>query len=73
VSSPCIEQFSNNSPVAMAASKQLIHMIAGKAISESLMQTTAERLAMQRDTAQCKEGIESFFEKRPANFVINSK
>mmetsp|Transcript_67 Transcript_67/g.150 ORF Transcript_67/g.150 Transcript_67/m.150 type:complete len:272 (+) Transcript_67:301-1116(+) len=63
------EHFARNGPGAVTASKELINAVVGKEIDEGLMFDTATRLANQRDTDECREGINAFFEKRQAAFV----
>ena len=59
-----------NSPSAIAASKDLIRAVAGKAINEALMMDTANRLADQRSSPEGIDGVTAFLEKRPAKWTI---
>ena len=43
---------------------------AGRAVDEDLMQDTAERLAVQRNSPEGKEGIAAFFEKRKPSWAV---
>ena len=52
------------SPAAIAASKELIRFVAHHSIDEAIMAGTAERIAAARASADGKEGIRSFLEKR---------
>jgi methylglutaconyl-CoA hydratase len=56
-------------PGAVRASKSLIGAVANKAITEELIHDTASRLSDVRATAECLDGLTSFFEKRPASWV----
>lgn len=56
------------SPEAIAASKELIQMVLSSPF-ETLEQKTAERIAKQRASAAGQEGMQAFFEKRPAKWV----
>lgn len=53
-------------PQARAASKDLIHAIANQPITPELIEDTAHRIASARATAEAREGIAAFFQKRPA-------
>jgi methylglutaconyl-CoA hydratase len=55
---------SMNSPKAMHSAKELIHHVANHAITAELGQKTAEHLANIRTSAQAKEGLQAFLEKR---------
>ena len=52
------------SPAAIAASKELIRRVAHGAIDQELIADTAARIAAARASADGKEGIRSFLEKR---------
>lgn len=60
--------FARNGPQAMSASKALIEAVEGRPIDQQVMLDTAERLAVQRDSPEAKEGITAFFEKRNPGF-----
>ena len=51
-------------PLAQLAAKQLIAAIAGRPIDEAVGEETARRIARQRATAEAREGIAAFLEKR---------
>lgn len=51
-------------PAAQAASKDLIAAVVGKPIDAAVMEETAKRIAAARATAEAKEGIAAFLEKR---------
>ena len=47
-----------------AAAKALIRAVAGQAISDELIEDTAHRIAALRATAEAREGLAAFLEKR---------
>ncbi|OGI61495.1 MAG: enoyl-CoA hydratase [Candidatus Muproteobacteria bacterium RBG_16_60_9] len=53
-----------NSPMAQSAAKELIYSVADHAIGDVLIEDTAQRIAKSRATAEAKEGIAAFLEKR---------
>ncbi len=53
-----------NSPAAQAAAKDLIDRVAGFPIDDKLIEETAQRIAKARATAEAREGITAFLEKR---------
>ena len=58
-----------NGPKAMESAKNLIQAVSHKSIDDELMEDTIERIAQIRSTAEAKEGISAFFEKRKPNWV----
>ncbi len=56
-------------PQAQFAAKNLIATVNGLPISESTDHVTAQRIARQRATAEAKEGIGAFLEKRQPNWL----
>ncbi len=53
-----------NGPMATRACKRLVHDVAGREISAELRADTARRIADIRVSAEGKEGIQSFLDKR---------
>ncbi|RKP45897.1 enoyl-CoA hydratase/isomerase family protein [Trinickia fusca] len=53
-----------NGPQAVRASKQLVQDVAGRALDEALIEDTAQRIARIRASAEGREGVTSFLEKR---------
>ena len=53
-----------NSPHAVRACKQLVQDIAGRELDEALIADTASRIARVRASAEGREGVASFLEKR---------
>lgn len=59
------------SPAAQSAAKELIHAVAGKPIGDRLvLDDTARRIAELRATAEAREGLAAFLEKRPAAWTV---
>lgn len=56
-------------PQAQAAAKHLIRAIAGKPMSDSLVDDTARRIAALRATPEAREGFAAFLEKRPPAWI----
>jgi methylglutaconyl-CoA hydratase len=57
------------SPAAIAASKELIRRVAHGAIDQNMIADTAARIAAARASADGKEGIRSFLEKRKPSWT----
>jgi methylglutaconyl-CoA hydratase len=62
------ETIGQNAPGAVAAAKLLIADIAGRPRDEVLVTETAWRIAEARATAEAREGIAAFLEKRPPSW-----
>ena len=60
------------SPAAHASTKELIRAVAGRRIDDDLIGDTATRIATARASAEGKEGIRSFLEKRKPAWVASS-
>ena len=60
-----VSQLLENSPHAMAASKQLVAAVAHRPIDESVLADVARRIARQRASREGREGVAAFLEKRP--------
>ena len=58
-----------NGPQALRACKQLVQYVAGKPIDEALRIETARRIADIRASDEGKEGLQSFLQKRPAQWT----
>ena len=61
------------SPAAIAASKELIRSVARGAINQHMVSDTAARIAAARTSADGKEGIRSFLEKRKPAWTLTGK
>ncbi len=56
-------------PAAQKEAKALIRMVAGRPIDNAVMEETAGIIARVRSTAEGKEGVAAFLEKRKANWI----
>ena len=62
-----------NGPMATRACKQLVRDVAGRAIDADLRADTARRIADIRASAEGREGIQSFLDKRPPAWLSAAK
>jgi methylglutaconyl-CoA hydratase len=60
-----------NGPQALRACKKLVQDVAGEPIDEALRIETARRIADIRASNEGKEGLQSFLQKRPAQWTQN--
>ncbi|WP_374307379.1 enoyl-CoA hydratase-related protein [Dongia sp.] len=58
------KQLLENAPEAMAAAKELVQFVASKPLGRDVIDGTAERIAKRRASAEGKEGLTAFLEKR---------
>jgi len=58
-----------NGPQAMAAAKELIALVAGRPVDAGLIADTAGRIADRRASAEGREGLSAFLEKRTPGWV----
>jgi methylglutaconyl-CoA hydratase len=58
-----------NGPAAVKACKRLVQDLAGEPISAALREDTARRIADIRGSAQGKEGVSSFLQKRAPSWI----
>jgi methylglutaconyl-CoA hydratase len=58
-----------NGPAAVRACKRLVQDMAGQSITPELRADTARRIADIRASAEGKEGVQSFLQKRSANWL----
>ena len=56
-------------PLAQKAAKDLIVAVNDKPIDDAVSEETAQRIARQRATAEAKDGISAFLEKRPPGWM----
>ena len=59
----------NNSPNAVKEAKRLVRDVAGRPLTAELIADTAERIADIRSSAEGKEGVQSFLEKRKPGWL----
>ncbi len=57
-----------NAPIAQTEAKNLIYAVAGREITDDLRADTARRIAERRASAEAKEGLSAFLEKRRPNW-----
>lgn len=58
-----------NGPQAMAAAKQLVRELGGRAITADAIDTTIERIAQVRTSGEGQEGIAAFIEQRAPSWL----
>ena len=58
-----------NGPRAMAAAKELVARVACSPIDEALIRDTAERISATRASAEGKEGLSAFLQKRKPDWM----
>jgi methylglutaconyl-CoA hydratase len=56
-------------PQAQVAAKALISAVSGRPIDDAISEETAQRIARQRATAEARDGIAAFLEKRPPGWL----
>lgn len=66
-----IEPLLAGSPSAQKAAKELIEAIKGRPIDEQTLEDTAQRIARQRATAQGRDGVAAFLDKRPPAWLAS--
>ncbi|MBX7249706.1 MAG: enoyl-CoA hydratase/isomerase family protein [Caulobacteraceae bacterium] len=59
----------NTAPGAVAAAKDLVRHVEGRAIDHALMADTAERIAARRVSDEGREGVRAFLERRRPGWV----
>lgn len=59
-----------NGPCAQAECKSLIRVVAGEAIDDATIEETTQRITRVRASAEGKEGLCAFLEKRKPNWLI---
>ncbi len=55
-------------PEAVAATKVLIREVSGRPVDDKLRRETADKIARVRASAEAREGLAAFFEKRPPDW-----
>lgn len=64
-----VKSLVNNSPNAVQQAKVLVRDIAGRAVDAALLADSAERIAQIRASAEGREGVASFLEKRKPSWL----
>ncbi len=64
-----VDKLLRAAPGAQTEAKELIRSIKFKAVSETVLRDTAERIAKRRASAEGKEGITAFLEKRKPSWL----
>ena len=62
-----------NSPAALAEAKRLLHDVSESALNAELIDDTASRIASIRASAEGREGVNAFLEKRPSSWASPAK
>ena len=65
-----VNQLMANGPQAVRLCKQLVRDVAHQPNTQSLRDETAKRIADIRASAEGKEGLQSFLNKRPPNWLV---
>ncbi len=65
----CVERLLANGPQAMRQAKILVREVANRAITESLLQHTSERIASIRVSPEGQEGLSAFLQKRKPDWT----
>lgn len=68
-----VRSLMSGGPHAQAAAKMLIRDVAGKAMSDALMQETAQRIASLRMDAEAREGLRAFLDKRSPDWMYEAQ
>ena len=56
-------------PLALAEAKALIAALAGRPVDSSMIESTTRRIAARRASAEAREGLSAFLEKRPPSWA----
>lgn len=66
-----IEPLLAGAPTAQTAAKELIAAVQGQPIDDVIMEETAQRIARQRATAEGRDGVAAFLDKRPPAWLAD--
>ena len=66
-----VEPLLAGAPTAQKAAKELIAAVHGQPIDDDLMEATAQRIARQRATAEGRDGVAAFLDKRPPAWLAD--
>jgi len=64
-----VDALLNNAPGAMAECKELITAVAWRPLSPQVLEDTAQRITRLRASAEGREGMSAFLEKRKPNWI----
>jgi methylglutaconyl-CoA hydratase len=64
-----VESLLKNGPRAQGECKALIRVVSGQPIDEATIEETAQRITRVRASAEGKEGLTAFLEKRKPNWL----
>jgi len=67
-----IEPLLAGAPSAQKAAKELIEAVRGRPIDDQTLEMTAQRIARQRATAEGRDGVAAFLDKRPPAWLVSS-
>ncbi|MGR4869011.1 enoyl-CoA hydratase/isomerase family protein [Variovorax sp. LARHSF232] len=67
-----VKALCNASPAAVRACKQLIADVAGREIDDALVAETVQGIADIRASAEGREGVQAFLQKRKPNWLLGS-
>lgn len=56
-------------PLAQVAAKELVKSVTGRPLDATVFEETAQRISRQRTTAEARDGISAFLEKRKPAWV----
>jgi methylglutaconyl-CoA hydratase len=65
-----VDALLKNGPVALSECKTLIAEIAGQPLTDELVEDTAQRITRLRASAEGREGMSAFLQKRKPNWVL---
>jgi methylglutaconyl-CoA hydratase len=66
-----LEPLLAGAPTAQKAAKELIEAIKGRPIDDQTLEETAQRIARQRASAEGRDGVAAFLEKRPPAWLAS--
>jgi methylglutaconyl-CoA hydratase len=66
-----LEPLLAGAPTAQKAAKELIEAIKGRAIDDQTLEETAQRIARQRASAEGRDGVAAFLDKRPPAWLAS--
>jgi len=66
-----VDKLLKNGPAAQAASKELIRAVANQPIDDAVIADTARRITAMRASAEGREGIAAFLEKRKPHWITD--